>query len=93
MVGPAHACLKEPAGEAASSGTATDPNSYDALHRRLRLGTLTWRGPALMLFARTVFAVGAQALVAAVFVLRSSPTPWHDTEPWLTVYGTLIDIG
>jgi len=37
--------------------------------------------------------VGAQALVAAVFALRSSPTPWHDAEPWLPVYATLIDAG
>jgi membrane protease YdiL (CAAX protease family) len=72
---------------------AIGPNSYDALLRRLDVGTLTWRGPALMLFARTTFAVGAQALVAAVFVLRSSATPWHDAEPWLPVYGTLIDAG
>jgi hypothetical protein len=46
-----------------------------------------------MLFARTAFAVGAQAVVAAVFVLRASPAPWHDSEPWLPVYGTLIDAG
>ena len=46
-----------------------------------------------MLFARAACAVGAQALVAAVFALRSSPTPWHDAEPWLPVYGTLIDVG
>jgi hypothetical protein len=46
-----------------------------------------------MLFARTAFAIAAQALVAAVFALRSSPTPWHDAEPWLPVYGTLIDAG
>jgi membrane protease YdiL (CAAX protease family) len=72
---------------------ATDPNSCDALVRRLHAGTLTWRGPALMLFARTVFAIGAQALVAAVFALRSSPAPWHDAEPWVPVYGTLIDAG
>jgi uncharacterized protein len=38
-------------------------------------------------------AVAAQALVAAIFALRSSPTPWHDAEPWLPVYGTLIDAG
>jgi hypothetical protein len=55
--------------------------------------TPTWRGPALMLFARSVFAVGAQAVVAAVFALRSSPTPWLDAAPWLPVYGTLIDVG
>jgi membrane protease YdiL (CAAX protease family) len=52
-----------------------------------------WRGPALMLFARSACAVGAQALVAAIFALRPSPTPWHDAEPWLPVYGTLIDAG
>jgi membrane protease YdiL (CAAX protease family) len=46
-----------------------------------------------MLFARATFAVGAQAIVAAVFALRSSPTPWRDAEPWLPVYGTLIDAG
>ena len=68
-----------------------DPNSSEALVRRADARTLTWRGPALMLFARAAFAIVAQALVAAVFALRSSPTPWHDTEPWLPVYGTLID--
>jgi membrane protease YdiL (CAAX protease family) len=70
-----------------------NPNSSEVLRRRVDAGTLTWRGPALMLLARTACAVGAQAIVAAVFALRSSPTPWHDAEPWLPVYGTLIDAG
>ncbi|HEY7167025.1 MAG TPA: CPBP family glutamic-type intramembrane protease [Candidatus Binatia bacterium] len=70
-----------------------DPNSYEALVRRRQAAMLTWRGPALMLFARAACAVGAQAAVAAVFALRASPTPWHDAEPWLPVYGTLIDAG
>jgi hypothetical protein len=70
-----------------------DSNSHEALVRRRQTGTLTWRGPALMLFARAVFAVGAQAVVAAIFALRTSPTPWHDAEPWVPVYGTLIDVG
>ncbi len=69
------------------------PNSHEALLQRREAATLTWRGPALMLFARTACAVGAQAVVAAVFALRASPTPWHDAEPWLPVYGTLIDAG
>jgi hypothetical protein len=46
-----------------------------------------------MLFTRSACAVGAQGLVAGVFALRSSPTPWHDAEPWFPVYGTLIDAG
>src|SRR6266496_4334175 len=70
-----------------------DPNSHETLLRRREAATLTWRGPALMLFARAACAVGAQAVVAAVFALRASPTPWHDAEPWLPVYGTLIDAG
>jgi hypothetical protein len=70
-----------------------NPNAYEALGRRLDAGTLTWRGPALMLFARAACAVGAQALVAAVFYLRASPTPWHDAEAWFPVYATLIDAG
>jgi len=70
-----------------------DPNSYAALVRRRDAGTLTWRGPAVMLFARTGCAVAAQAVVAAIFALRSSAAPWHDVEPWMPVYGTLIDAG
>ena len=54
---------------------------------------MTWRGPALMLFARAACAVVAQGVVAAVFALHSSSAPWHDAEPWLPVYGTLIDAG
>lgn len=70
-----------------------DPNSHEVLVRRRDAGTLEWRGPARMLFARAALAVAAQAVFAGVFVLRASPTPWHDAEPWLPVYGTLIDAG
>jgi hypothetical protein len=70
-----------------------DPNAREALQGRRRTGVLTWRGPALMLFARAACAVAAQALAAAVCALRASPRPWHDAEPWLPVYGTLIDLG
>jgi membrane protease YdiL (CAAX protease family) len=61
--------------------------------RQAETGALTWRGPLLMLGARSAFAVAAQALVAVIFALRSSPAPWHDAEPWMPVYGTLIDVG
>lgn len=64
-----------------------------ALVRRENTGALTWRAPLLMLVARSAFAVVAQALVAVIFGLRSSPAPWHDAEPWMPVYGTLIDVG
>ena len=69
-----------------------DSNSYEALVQRREATTLKWSGPALMLFARSVFAVGAQGIVATVFALQGSPTPWHDAAPWLPIYGTLIDV-
>jgi hypothetical protein len=71
----------------------TGANSQDALRRRLAAATLTWRGPVLMLCARSILAVGAQAVAAAILAAGSSATPWHDAEPWLPVYGTLIDAG
>jgi hypothetical protein len=32
-------------------------------------------------------------VAAAVFALHGSATAWRDAEPWLPVYGTLIDAG
>ncbi|HEX5045325.1 MAG TPA: CPBP family glutamic-type intramembrane protease [Candidatus Polarisedimenticolaceae bacterium] len=69
------------------------PNSRDALLRRREAGRLRWGGPAGMLLARAALGVAAQAVVAGIFALLGSPTPWHDSEPWLPVYGTLIDAG
>ena len=54
--------------------------------------TLNWRGPALMLFARSIFAVGAQGVAAAVLALQGWSAPWHEAEQWLPIYGTLIDV-
>jgi hypothetical protein len=69
------------------------PNDEEALRRRVDAGTLTWRGPALMLFARSFWAVPAQGAAAAIFAMRGSPSAWHAAEPWVPVYGTLIDAG
>jgi hypothetical protein len=46
-----------------------------------------------MLFARAAFAVAAQGIVAAIFALQGSSSPWKASEAWLPVYGTLIDAG
>ena len=79
--------------DALANELVMDCNGRAALARRRDAATLTWHGPLLMLFARACLAVAAQALVAAIFALRSSPTPWRDAAPWLPVYGTLIDAG
>ena len=68
-------------------------NSQAALRARRDAGTLTWNGPALMLFARGALGVAEQAVVVAILILRGSRAPWHDSAPWLPVYATLIDAG
>ena len=77
----------------AARQSVASANAHGAIHHRWKAGSLTWHGPALMLFARATLAIAAQAVVAAVFALRGSPTPWQDAEPWLPVYGSLIDLG
>jgi hypothetical protein len=72
---------------------ATGPNSRAAILERRSAGTLTWFGPVVMLFARSVFAVAAQGLVAAIYAMQGSATPWLDAGAWMPVYGTLIDAG
>lgn len=62
---------------------ATDVNSRSDLLQRRAAGTLTWRDPALMLLARAALAQVAQGVVAVIFLLRASPTPWQDSESWL----------
>ncbi len=69
------------------------PNSKAKLQERLQAGRITWRWPVIIVFARLIFAVLAQALVAGLFMLRGNPTPWQAAAPWWIVYGTLIDIG
>lgn len=54
---------------------------------------LLWTGPLLVLFARSVFAVVAQAMVAAVYAVQGSRAAWGEAGAWLPVYGTLIDAG
>ena len=47
----------------------------------------------MLLFARSVFAVVAQGLVAAIYMTHGSVTPWRDAGTWLPLYGTSIDAG
>jgi uncharacterized protein len=69
------------------------PNTPFLLDERRASGALTWAGPAAMLFARSILAVLAGALVAAFLVLRGSATPWRDAAVWFPLYATLIDAG
>jgi hypothetical protein len=46
------------------------PNSKIALQGRLKTGHLTWKWPVLIVFARLIFAIVAQLLVAGIFMLK-----------------------
>lgn len=56
--------FNKPIGPAPFMSEAAAPNSRAAILERRAAGVLTWSGPALMLFARSAFAVAAQGLVA-----------------------------
>ena len=69
------------------------PNSKAKLQERLHGGCITLRWPLTIVFARLIFAVLAQALVAGLYRLQGHPNPWQAAAPWWIVYGTLIDLG
>lgn len=69
------------------------PNSPEALKQRVLNKKINWKWPVLILFARTIFAFFAQAIVAAIYAAIGDPSPWQAAAPWWTVHGTLIDVG
>lgn len=71
----------------------TARNSRAGIAARQAAGSPTWRVLVAVLLARTAFAIAAQGLVAIIYVMHGSATPWRDAEAWLPVYGTLIDAG
>jgi len=68
-------------------------NSQAEVKHRAALGQVTWAGPVTVLMARSFFMIAAQAMVAALYLVRGHPAPWNAAAPWWTVYGTLVDIG
>ncbi|RPI78868.1 MAG: CPBP family intramembrane metalloprotease [Chloroflexi bacterium] len=68
-------------------------NSKEEIQRRAASGNITWTGPLVMVTARSIFAVLAQALVAFIFWRLQSPDPLRASTAWWPVTGTLIDIG
>ncbi|MGE3543328.1 MAG: CPBP family intramembrane glutamic endopeptidase [Kofleriaceae bacterium] len=73
--------------------SASCSNGREAIAQRRTLGLVSWSAVVLMLVARSAFSFAAQALVAGVFALDGSPTPWLAAARWLPLYAALIDGG
>ena len=67
-------------------------NSPIAIKKRLAMGEITWTGPLLLVMARPVLFLSAQAALAAIFALLHRPSAWRSAGAWWSVYGTLVDI-
>lgn len=63
--------------------------AYDLLAEK----RITWTWPLLIVSARLVFSLLAQALVAGVYAVEGHPAPWHAAAPWFPVWGSLVDVG
>jgi hypothetical protein len=68
-------------------------NGRRVLEDRVAERTLRWSGPAAILFARCGFALLAGGLVASLFALQGSASPWVSAAGWFPVYASLIDLG
>jgi membrane protease YdiL (CAAX protease family) len=68
-------------------------NSQIKIQERVNAKLIYWKSPIILVFARFIFAVIAQTIVAGIFLLQGHPTPWLAAAPWWIVYGSLIDIG
>jgi membrane protease YdiL (CAAX protease family) len=79
--------------ETLSDKKSDEANSQTEIERRVGAGRITWAGPLMAVVSRSVFMVVAQAMVAAIYLLRGHPSPWNAAAPWWTVYGTLVDLG
>ncbi len=68
-------------------------NSQSQIQTRVAQARIPWTGPLLLVVGRGALMFVAQGLVAGVFALRGSRTPWLSAGAWWTIYGTLVDLG
>ncbi len=76
-----------------TSAAILNPNSPAEIEEAYRANRIPVVAPRLILLARLVVALLAQALVALVFLLLGHANPWQEAAGWWMVYGTLIDLG
>jgi hypothetical protein len=80
-------------GSAAGAGRVASSNSPDDIRADVVAGAIGWTGPLVVLGARTLLLVLAQASVAAVYILRDGSSPWGAAAAWWSVSWTVADLG
>ncbi len=76
-----------------SAVAPTFANTREAVSSRCSAGRITFTGPLVVMAARSILIVLAQALVTFLFYLKGSPYPIKDGSLYWTVTGTLVDVG
>ncbi len=76
-----------------TSANTLDLNLPSVVRERVALGRVGWAAPLLLVTARPVLLIAAQALVALILLKRGHATPWRAAGDWWGVYGTVADIG
>jgi hypothetical protein len=71
----------------ASSGSPND------IRAEVVGGAIGWAGPLVVLGARTLLLLLAQASVAGIYILRESSSPWGAAAAWWSVSWTVADLG
>ena len=71
--------------------TITYANSYTAAQQRAKTGQVTWTKTLLMLFSRLVLFAVYQALIALIFALGGSPSPWQASTAWWPITAALAN--
>jgi hypothetical protein len=78
---------------ARGDGPVTSSWSPGDIRADVVAGAIGWAGPLVVLGARTLLLVLAQASVAAVYLLRGSSSPWGAAAAWWSVSWTMADLG
>jgi membrane protease YdiL (CAAX protease family) len=69
------------------------PNSQATVDECASRGQITWTKALAVVSGRSVLAIAAQALVAAIFLWKGISHPWQASAPWWSVYAPLVDFG
>jgi hypothetical protein len=76
-----------------SESLSGNPYDRNEISTKIKSGIIKPSTLVMILFARSVLCLSAQAVTAFLFRLQGSPSPWDASVPYYYVFGTLADLG